>query len=134
MSASPIPGYGKSRCKSGGISTLYMILFIAESVFIIEEAIHSLTPGTEELDLSGRGLTRLCHTQYLHSLTKLNLANNKLQTLAGVNDLQKLEILDVSGNQLTDISGADNMPTLGDILVSGNPCLPESLSDNRVKS
>uniref|UniRef100_A0A8C8S1J4 Geranylgeranyl transferase type-2 subunit alpha n=1 Tax=Pelusios castaneus TaxID=367368 RepID=A0A8C8S1J4_9SAUR len=92
------------------------------SRFLVENGILRMEYAEARVvDLSGRGLTILCHLEQLLLITHLNLAGNRLRrlppTLAA---LRCLQVLELDGNQIETMEGLPPLPHLEELSLCSN--------------
>lgn len=83
----------------------------------------SFDAGTDELDLSGRGLDNgvLQELQQLHALNRLILRDNAISQVEQLASLGGLRTLDLSGNRVTDVSPLGKLTNLRSLNLDHNP-------------
>ncbi|CAM4644895.1 unnamed protein product [Lepidochelys olivacea] len=92
------------------------------SRFLVENSILRMEYAEARVvDLSGRGLTVLCHLEQLPLITHLNLAGNRLRRLPPtLAMLRCLEVLELDGNQIETLEGLPPLPRLEELSARSN--------------
>ncbi|XP_074975040.1 geranylgeranyl transferase type-2 subunit alpha isoform X2 [Caretta caretta] len=92
------------------------------SRFLVENSILRMEYAEARVvDLSGRGLTVLCHLEQLPLITHLNLAGNRLRRLPPtLAMLRCLEVLELEGNQIETLEGLPPLPRLEELSARSN--------------
>ncbi|NP_001086755.1 Rab geranylgeranyltransferase alpha [Xenopus laevis] len=80
------------------------------------------------IDLSKKGLTRLCHLEHLGQVTHMNLSANRLRVLpSNLSMLRRLQMLEVDNNEVVRLEGLWNLPQLEELSLQCNQI--ENVSD-----
>ncbi|KAM4808231.1 geranylgeranyl transferase type-2 subunit alpha [Rhinophrynus dorsalis] len=92
------------------------------SKFQVENAILKMEYAEARIiDLSKKGLTRLCHLEHLVLVTHMNLSANQLQAIpCNFSMLQCLEVLEVDNNEVSHLEGLHNLPRLEELSLQNN--------------
>ncbi|XP_067389174.1 geranylgeranyl transferase type-2 subunit alpha isoform X2 [Emydura macquarii macquarii] len=92
------------------------------SRFLVENGILRMEYAEARvLDLSGRGLTLLCHLEQLLLVTHLNLAGNRLRRLPPeLAALRCLEVLELDENEIETLDGLPPLPRLEELSLCRN--------------
>ena len=98
-------------------------MFFVESKYTIENALESLPPDDNTLDLASRGLTTLVHTDCMVTMETVNLAHNALQRLPGLCYLQGVKVLNLDGNKLSTCEDFHHLSLLEELSICDNSIL-----------
>ncbi|KAJ8041793.1 Geranylgeranyl transferase type-2 subunit alpha [Holothuria leucospilota] len=91
------------------------------SKFVIENVILERQEKTyEALDLSGKNLSSLYHTDHMAAFQEVNLRSNHLKNINGCKMLQALSKLNADDNEIDDISELAFLPCLEDLSLCRN--------------
>ncbi|KAE8633377.1 hypothetical protein XENTR_v10001867 [Xenopus tropicalis] len=73
------------------------------------------------INLSKKGLTRLCHLEHLGQVTHMNLSANQLCALpSNLCMLRRLQVLEVDNNEVVRLEGLWNLPQLEELSLQFN--------------
>ncbi|KAH9515496.1 hypothetical protein Btru_011176 [Bulinus truncatus] len=92
--------------------------FIVENIFNILD-VKSVT----SINLSGKNLTKMYHTELLPLVTSLDVSGNYLKEAQGFNFFQNLATLNLSNNRIEHCSGLQSLPKLERLLLNNNNLL-----------
>ena len=89
----------------------------------LQAELDALPPGTERLNLSGRGLTTaiLAGVRFPDSILELNLRENQIDSLNGVTFPPRLRMLDLVRNHIQVVTEADFPQSLRILYIHHNP-------------
>ncbi|CAG5118074.1 unnamed protein product [Candidula unifasciata] len=90
------------------------------SKFLVENLIDTSEGDIKSVDLKGKKLTKLYHTELLPLVTVLDLSDNHVQEAKYFNHLQSLVELNLSTNGVQNCEGLQHLPKLEKLLLRDN--------------